>query len=107
MPDQRATISAFGLLAAYTANAVVAAADFSVRPLKINLSNDVPRMLSLINNTQLPDEPQYPGLGSTFGMDLDLLKGLKEQWLTEFDWDKEQTTMNELVTTSIYPLFTI
>lgn len=97
MPDQSAPILILGLLAAYAADSLVAAANFSVRPLEIDLSNGVPRMLSLINNTQLPDEPQYPGLGSTFGMDLDFLKGLQEQWLTEFNWNKEQKTMNESV----------
>jgi hypothetical protein len=66
----------------------------SVRPFKVDLSDRVPRMLKLIRENKLPDEPEYPGLGSSLGIDLDVLKGLKRQWLDGFDWKKEQDAIN-------------
>ena len=57
-------------------------------------------MLDIINNTRLPDQPVYPGLGSSMGIDLDVLKSLKDEWLHEFDWNKEQREMNRFVQTT-------
>lgn len=50
--------------------------------------------MSLVSNTRLPDDPVYPGLGSSMGIELDVLKALKKQWTTEFNWEKEQREMN-------------
>ncbi|KAK3368428.1 Alpha/Beta hydrolase protein [Podospora didyma] len=66
-----------------------------VKPFKINLSSEVPRMLKLIKENKLPDKPEYPGVGSSFGIDLDVLKDLKKQWLDDFDWKKEQDAINK------------
>jgi len=66
-----------------------------VKPFKVDLSSEVPRMLKLIKENKLPDKPEYPGLGSSFGIDLDVLKDLKNQWLDDFDWRKEQDTINK------------
>ncbi|KAK4626608.1 Putative epoxide hydrolase [Fulvia fulva] len=68
---------------------------YHVRPFHIDLSRGVPRMLDLVQNTHLPKEPEYPGLGDSAGIDLDVLKGMREQWLTTFDWNKEQESLNE------------
>ena len=70
---------------------------FNVRPFKIDLSAGVPRMLKLVNDTQLPEKPQYPNIGASEGIDLDVLKGLREEWLDQFDWEEEQTYLNMLV----------
>lgn len=70
---------------------------FDLRPFTINLSRGVPRMLNLINDTQLPERPQYPGIGSSEGIDLEVLKTLRETWLNKFDWEKEQEYLNRLV----------
>ncbi|KAL8746067.1 MAG: hypothetical protein Q9184_007794 [Pyrenodesmia sp. 2 TL-2023] len=51
-------------------------------------------MVELINDTKLPEKPQYPNIGASEGIDLDVLKGLREEWLNEFDWEKEQTYLN-------------
>jgi len=61
-----------------------------VEPFKINLSYETPGMLKLIRDTNLPDKPEYPGLGSSFGIDLDDLQYLKQQWLHDFGWNKQQ-----------------
>jgi len=61
---------------------------------KIDLSQHVPRMLSLINQTQLPDAEEYPGVGESLGIDLGVLKSLQAEWTTSFDWDTEQAALN-------------
>jgi len=66
-----------------------------VKPFKVNLVGEVPRMLKLIKDNKLPDRPVYPGLGSSFGIDLDVLKDLKKQWQEDFDWKKEQDAINK------------
>lgn len=65
-----------------------------VRPYTVNLSEGVPHMLDLIRSTVLPDEPQYPGVGSSMGIDLDELKSLRDIWLRDFDWNREQASIN-------------
>lgn len=69
----------------------------SVAPLHIDLSAEVPRMFELINHTRLPDEPVYPGVGSSMGIDLEVLRSLKEEWLNDFDWEEEQEEINQYV----------
>jgi hypothetical protein len=51
-------------------------------------------MKSLVRDTHLPDRPVYPGLGSSKGIDLDVLKSLRKEWISGFDWEKEQKNMN-------------
>ncbi|KAL8768507.1 MAG: hypothetical protein Q9209_005298 [Squamulea sp. 1 TL-2023] len=50
--------------------------------------------MSLIKDTQLPEKPQYPGVDSTLGISLEVLKSLREKWLSEFDWEEEQAYLN-------------
>lgn len=64
-------------------------------PFTINTSCDVPRMLRQVADARIPSQPEYLGLGSAAGMDLDVLKELRHQWTTTFDWNKEQTKMNQ------------
>lgn len=97
MLAQSVQILAFGLLAIGGADAMTTKNNFLVHPFQIDLSKDVPRMLELINHTRLPDESEYPGVGSSFGTGLDFLKGLQKEWLTVFDWKKEQASMNQSV----------
>ena len=65
---------------------------FNLRPFTLNLTSEVPHMLDLVNNTRLPDASEYPGASA--GIPLDSLKSLRAEWLTQFDWDKEQLAMN-------------
>jgi hypothetical protein len=57
-----------------------------VYPFQVNLSENVARMLSLVNYTRLPETPDYLGVGGSLGIDLKLLKSLQNQWIYEFDW---------------------
>ena len=64
-------------------------------------------MMELIKNAKLPEEPQYPGVEPFFGIDLEVLKSLRENWLNRFAWEKEQAYLNRLVNYSSrynYPL---
>jgi hypothetical protein len=65
-----------------------------VQSFKVDLSKRVPRMLDLIKNTRLPDKPEYPGVGGSFGLDLDVLKTLKNEWIQDYSWQKDQSYMN-------------
>lgn len=67
---------------------------YNLKPFTLNLENQVPRMLELIRNTQLPATPEYPDLTFDAGIPLSTLKSLRTEWLTQFDWKREQTAIN-------------
>ncbi|GAQ09889.1 putative epoxide hydrolase [Aspergillus lentulus] len=90
----------FQLLAASCMHIVVHAASrandpFNVRPFHIELSARIPRMLDQIQNTRLPEWFPYSGVDSSFGIDLDVLKALRREWVTDFNWKTEQDSMNQ------------
>ncbi|KAK7213929.1 hypothetical protein V2G26_021107 [Clonostachys chloroleuca] len=66
----------------------------SVEPFTVDLSKNVPRMLDLVNNTKLPETSIYSDLGSSAGIDPNVLRELQKQWITDFDWDSEEEQMN-------------
>jgi hypothetical protein len=68
---------------------------FNVRPFKVDLSAGVPRMLDLVKNTRLPEKPEYPGVASSFGIDLGVLRSLQNEWVHQYDWDKDQSYINK------------
>ena len=70
------------------------ASQYAVSPFQVDLAADVPRMLDLVRNTRLPDKPEYEGLGDSFGMDLIVLKSLRDEWLYSYDWNKDQAYIN-------------
>jgi hypothetical protein len=69
--------------------------NYDLAPFQLNLGSQVPRMLELIKNTQLPAAPEYPGLSSDAGISLSTLKSLRTEWLTQFNWEKEQVAINK------------
>ncbi|KAI8946654.1 alpha/beta-hydrolase [Xylaria longipes] len=79
----------------------VATQQSQVKPFEINLSERVPHMLDLIQNTQLPSSEFVAARESTngtlsTGISLQTLKELQSEWITGFNWDKEQASMNKL-----------
>ncbi|KAJ8129684.1 hypothetical protein O1611_g3946 [Lasiodiplodia mahajangana] len=75
--------------------------EFQVKPLEINLSDRVPHMLDLIKNTRLPSNELAAAVESvnetiSTGISIQTLKSLKEEWITSFDWDEEQASINKL-----------
>jgi hypothetical protein len=68
---------------------------YAVRPFKVDLAKEVPRMKRLIQTNHLPDNSEYPHLGSTAGIDLNILRTLKEEWTTDFNWEKEEDSINQ------------
>jgi len=76
-------------------NAHRSSVKLDVEPFEVNLSDRVPRLRNLASNTLLPSKPEFPEAGSAFGIDLDFLKSLQEEWLGDFNWDQEQANLNQ------------
>ncbi|KAL2835837.1 alpha/beta-hydrolase [Aspergillus pseudoustus] len=70
--------------------------DYHLKPFHIDLSSKVPRMLAQIHGTELPDEPLYVNTGTAKGISLSDLKSLQHEWLTSFNWDREQHELNKI-----------
>ncbi len=87
-----AAVGLFGTRVVSVAQASNSSNDgYNLRPFTISLSSNVSRMLSLINNTQLPGGPEHL---IAAGIPLESLKSLQTEWLTQFDWEKEELAMN-------------
>ncbi|KAK6432046.1 hypothetical protein LTR95_011789 [Oleoguttula sp. CCFEE 5521] len=66
----------------------------AVRPFRIDPSVGLSHMYNLLRQSHLPKEEEYPGVADTAGIDLDVLRGLQDQWLGKFDWKWEEAEMN-------------
>lgn len=71
--------------------------EYHLQPFHIDLSSRVPRMLDHIKDTKLPAQPVYTNTGTSAGISLSLLESFRTEWLTSFDWDREQADMNKYV----------
>ncbi|KAJ7792309.1 Alpha/Beta hydrolase protein [Mycena olivaceomarginata] len=67
------------------------AQDFSLKPFKIDLAENIPRLKSLVTNTRLPD----PDASPEKGIELDVFRELQGDWLTNFDWKAQQAELNQ------------
>ncbi|KAJ8126726.1 hypothetical protein O1611_g6913 [Lasiodiplodia mahajangana] len=65
----------------------------SIAPFTIDLCPS--RMLELVEQAYLPAKEEYSGLGGSLGISLDVLKSLRNEWTTNFDWVSEQDAMNK------------
>lgn len=70
---------------------------YDLHPFHIDIASGVPRMLDQIRNTELPEQFPYSGVGASLGIGLDDLKTLRTEWMTDFNWEREQDSMNECV----------
>jgi hypothetical protein len=52
-------------------------------------------MLELVNQTRLPDQSEYAAVPSTAGIGLNVLKHLQREWTNDFDWHREEATINK------------
>jgi hypothetical protein len=70
-----------------------------VMPLQINLSERVPHMLDLVQRTHLPSA-ELPAAKDSYnttvssGVPLSTLNGFQEEWITSFNWENEQESIN-------------
>lgn len=72
----------------------------NVRPVKLDFTQHVPHMLDLVKGTHLPSpELQTAKMGPNntllTGMPLSILRQLQSEWTTNFDWEKEQNSINK------------
>jgi len=70
--------------------------NFDLKPFKIDLTREIPRLKSLVQNTRLPAKALYPNVGPEKGIELDFLSELRNEWLTTFDWEAQQAELNQL-----------
>lgn len=87
-----------GLLLVYPGLALVAfatsgAGKYTVKLFTIDLSDKVPRMKQLINQTRLPQNPQYQD-DSGVGIIHAFITELKNEWTREYGWESEQHILN-------------
>ncbi|KAI9146964.1 Hybrid PKS-NRPS synthetase TAS1 [Paramyrothecium foliicola] len=68
-----------------------------VKPFKIDLAKQSPRLIELVKRTKLPEKSVYPGLGATAGIDLAILKQLKDDWVHNFRWHIEEEKLNRQI----------
>lgn len=93
-------LGSLGLLSkAAAANTPVA------KPFTVNLSSRVPHMLDLIQRTvspaaELPAANANLNMSLTTGIPLSTLKSLQNEWVTSFNWTKEQEQINTYGQTS-------
>lgn len=71
--------------------------DYKLQPFEIDLSDRVPRMIRQIQEAHLPQAPVYTDIGTSAGITLSDLKSFRQQWLTGFDWNREQISLNKYV----------
>ncbi|KAK7044422.1 epoxide hydrolase domain protein, partial [Favolaschia claudopus] len=70
---------------------------FDIEPFHINLSSQFFRLKTLVQQTQLPEKSLYP-VGPEKGMQLDVLRVLKSEWVssTTYDWGKAEKELNSV-----------
>ncbi|KAJ6601056.1 Alpha/Beta hydrolase protein [Mycena vulgaris] len=87
------------VIASVLASTVAGAANnasFNLRPFKIDLTSEIPRLKALVKNTRLPTKALYPDAGPEKGIQLDVLRELRTEWLETFDWATQQKELNQL-----------
>jgi hypothetical protein len=80
-----------------TTLAATAAGSFDLKPFKIDLAGEFPRLKSVVTNTRLPAKALYPDASPEKGIGLDVLQDLRTDWLTKFDWEAQQAELNQSV----------
>lgn len=77
-----------------TASSVLAAANYTVKPFKVDLVAEIPRLKAQLAATRLPAKNPIPGgENEKWGITLAQLSSLRKQWLA-FDWTAEQKRLN-------------
>ncbi|KAK7036288.1 epoxide hydrolase domain protein [Favolaschia claudopus] len=68
---------------------------FNLKPFHINLSTPFSHLKTLVQQTRLPEKALYD-VGPEKGMQLDVLKELKNEWVGSYDWAKEEGELNSV-----------
>ncbi|KAJ7071931.1 Alpha/Beta hydrolase protein [Mycena amicta] len=89
-----------GLILSSVSLSALAKHQFNLKPFTINLSTEFARIKTQVQHARLPETELYPGNADHKGVPLDVLKSLKEEWATTYDWEKEQAKLNAWVSFS-------
>ncbi|KAJ7045988.1 Alpha/Beta hydrolase protein [Mycena alexandri] len=74
----------------------VEAIGFNLKPFKIDLGGEIPRLKTLVNNSRLPAKALYSNVGQEKGIELDFLRELQTEWSTSFEWETQQAELNRV-----------
>ncbi|KAJ7451854.1 Alpha/Beta hydrolase protein [Mycena galericulata] len=90
-------VSSILVAPAFFTAALALNSSFSVKPFRVDLSSEIPRLNALVKNTRLPTTALYPDAGSDKGIELDFLSELQTEWLGSptFDWETQQAELNQ------------
>ncbi|KAJ7769699.1 Alpha/Beta hydrolase protein [Mycena maculata] len=80
---------------------------FNLQPFKIDLTGGIPRSNALANNTRLPETALYPDVGQNKGIEVDFLRELRNDWVESFDWETQQTELNQFASTLSFLSFIV
>jgi hypothetical protein len=76
--------------------ATTVVAKYNVDPFTVNISPDqVLHLKRLVQLTHLPSGNEFPGSDATLGITRDDLQSLKNEWVDEYDWEKQQSQLNK------------
>ncbi|KAK7064777.1 putative epoxide hydrolase [Favolaschia claudopus] len=89
-------LSSIALLAAMAFEFKSVLAKPAVNPFRVDLSAKISHLELLVKNTDLPSKPLYPGAGPEFGLQLDLLRDLKTEWVEGYNWTQQEAELNQL-----------
>jgi hypothetical protein len=83
--------------------AATAVAQYNVEPFTVNISSDqVSRLKNLVQLTHLPSGNEFSGSDATFGIPRDDLQSLKDEWANQFDWEEQQSQLNQYAVPSLF-----
>ncbi|KAJ7641184.1 Alpha/Beta hydrolase protein [Roridomyces roridus] len=69
--------------------------EYNIKPFKVDLGTEFQRLHTLVALAQLPSQDLYPEVGFSKGIELTTLSQLRQEWLTDFNWEAEQAEMNK------------
>ena len=73
----------------------MAADSEKIKPMKVEVSQDVlDDLMDRLKKTRWP-RPVPDGGGWAYGADMDYMKELIDYWLTEYDWRAEEERLNK------------
>ncbi|EIN09170.1 alpha/beta-hydrolase [Punctularia strigosozonata HHB-11173 SS5] len=83
------------LLLALTGCAALTTLAWDVRPFTVDIpAADVQRMTFLASEARFPQLPEFVGGNATYGVELDVIESIRDQWVHDFNWTERREYLN-------------